>query len=776
MLARRARIKALAAVPVRKKASQDSIDSNNVADKEQKKENESNINETEQKEVIKDVAKIEDIRTKVSERKEESSNSISEENVVKTEASEQKEDISSINILKPEKQESISSSSVSNREAVKDVAKIQNKTTNEERNTVSLEESVTNEKSDSQELSSPLKANSQGLCTQVKPNSQEFLCTGIMSDKISSQLVQKTIPPLDSTTTAIDIASPTKLIQSRSCFMRPIPRLDSSGRIRKNSIQGSGASASESEDEHSKRVASVVPSRVRNDSVCSVQSNKESTINDNQNNIPKSKTTQKKRMLISESARKLAEARREFLLKHENRTPDRSQLKMYDLIYYNPVTNPMKKLSVERKVQSITTPQPVEVPEEENEDDPSVIATPQVKVGPDGQLIVDEQSLVVEQTDVKGSDEMSEAIIEDDSHSGGFYKRHKRSKDWPKWETFKFYRVLNVVGTDFLLMKTLFPNRSRQEIKQKYKKEERINRHLVEKALKYHQEFNTDMLEEQLAILQKLENIPDNEKSKKAPEKNKNNQSLTRIERKRLVADSIGECEALSTHNQTEQQETEDTAVSTTNEEINIEMNGNTNDFQQQTRGKKSKARRSKKRVEDKPQEIVFDDHSSCTDADSDSSEEVYQLRPTRSGRLPKKIRKLQAPDPSTINSNDKNESVDDETAIPSHEPVEVTEYVNTPNTTNSGNTETSSDNIISMIPNINQMEPGALVIISKESAENPGNTILQVYMVASNMNSSTMVTPLPVVSAASENQSSEPLTTKSENGESINIVDDTEK
>lgn len=48
----------------------------------------------------------------------------------------------------------------------------------------------------------------------------------------------------------------------------------------KNSVQGSGVSASESEDEHGKRATSVVPSRIRNDSICSVQSNKESTIND----------------------------------------------------------------------------------------------------------------------------------------------------------------------------------------------------------------------------------------------------------------------------------------------------------------------------------------------------------------------------------------------------------------------------------------------------------------------------------------------------------------
>lgn len=64
---------------------------------------------------------------------------------------------------------------------------------------------------------------------------------------------------------------------------------------------------------------------------------------------PKIKTAQKRRMAISESARKLAEAKREFLLKHENKTPDRSELRMYDLIYYNPVTNPMKSRTVQKQ-------------------------------------------------------------------------------------------------------------------------------------------------------------------------------------------------------------------------------------------------------------------------------------------------------------------------------------------------------------------------------------------------------------------------------------------
>lgn len=233
-----------------------------------------------------------------------------------------------------------------------------------------------------------------------------------------------------------------------------------------------------------------------------------------------------------------------------------------------------------------------------------------------------------------------------------------------------------------------------------------------------------------------------------------------------LVAESIGECERLSNN-----QETEYTVVSTTNDDIDIEINSDINNLQQQME-KKYKTRKVKKRLEDKSEK--FDDYSSYTDSDagSDSSEEVYQPRPTRSGRLSKKIRKLQAPDFSTPNSNTENETINNK--IPSHVAVEVTEYVNT-SVTSSGKTETScSDNIMTMIPNINQMEPGALVIVSKESTEKPGNTILQVYMVTSNIDSTTTVTP----SVASEKKSSDLLTNKPENAEpnTINIVDDSEK
>ncbi|KMR00325.1 transcription factor tfiiib component b -like protein [Lasius niger] len=430
----------------------------------------------------------------------------------------------------------------------------------------------------------------------------------------------------------------------------------------------------------------------------------------------------------------------------------------------------------------------IPMPEEEDEDDPSAMPVPQVKVGPDGQLIIDEQSLVIEQKDAKRVREiMSNDIIIEEGicNNGGFYKKHKRSKDWPKWETLKFYRVLNVVGTDFLLMQTLFPNRTRQEIKQKYKKEERVNRQLIEKALKYHQEFNTEMLEEQLEMLQKLENIQDtpkktSEKMIKKMIKNDQNMSKTAKRRKhRLVAQSIGECEVLSIN----AEEAEDATVSTS-DEIDVEINSEANNAQHQQMRKGSKMRKLKRRLDDRA-DNSDDESVSCSD--SDSSPEIYRVRPTRSGRQPKKAKKLQAPDVNMLNTpnvnaesdSGANESsvIDDETVISSHVAVEV---INTP-TEDGESVETSSpENITNVIPNLNQMEPGSLVIVSKESAEEPGNTILQVYMVSPNVGN---VKIEPIESAADPADSQDPpelstiiVTNKPETAKPIDTVDNSEK
>lgn len=191
---RRARIKALAAVPVRKKPLQDAadcIDANDATDKEKKKENVSNINEVEQ-EAVKEIAKVKEQKEKdltttdILERKEQK-----EKDISTTDVSKQKE-------LKKE-----SNTDILKREAVRDVAKIQEET-KKEQNKVILKESVIVKNSDSQELCSSLKPNSQELHAQIKSNFQESPYTKVRPDKVTDHSIQKSILLPDVPTT-IDI-------------------------------------------------------------------------------------------------------------------------------------------------------------------------------------------------------------------------------------------------------------------------------------------------------------------------------------------------------------------------------------------------------------------------------------------------------------------------------------------------------------------------------------------------------------------------------------------
>merc|ERR1719266_2023164 len=65
----------------------------------------------------------------------------------------------------------------------------------------------------------------------------------------------------------------------------------------------------------------------------------------------------------------------------------------------------------------------------------------------------------------------------------GRWSKKRKHVDWSQKETLKFFRALSVVGSDFSLMESIFKNRTRQELKLKFKKEERINAKMVDKCL-----------------------------------------------------------------------------------------------------------------------------------------------------------------------------------------------------------------------------------------------------------------------------------------------------
>lgn len=321
---------------------------------------------------------------------------------------------------------------------------------------------------------------------------------------------------------------------------------------------------------------------------------------------------------------------------------------------------------------------------------------PQVKVGPDGQLILDEQSLVIERTGVAKQREAlanSEAIIDDNIYGSGFYKQRSRMKEWPKWETIKFYKALSTIGTDFSLMKSLFPKRSRNDIKRKYKKEEKTNRKLVEKALSSGLHFDVDLLKQELETFDKLEAT-----SKRSGDKIKT--SRRKKAQRRIAVTSLGQA-ALDNE---ENQELTDKKSKKPPGNKNIKPDPSIN-----------KKKKKLKRARSISLQSNCDDSA---DAGSESDTEVYRPRPTRSGRVPRP-KKLRINSKHILDNilGDKTDDVE----TPSKDTPDSTagKILSLERDENSG-------------ADISNVEPGSLVIVSNESAEEPGKTEVQVYMVKS--------------------------------------------
>ena len=74
-------------------------------------------------------------------------------------------------------------------------------------------------------------------------------------------------------------------------------------------------------------------------------------------------------------------------------------------------------------------------------------------------------------------------VLNRDESVRSLYKRSNFVKPWSIAETQKFYEALSVFGTDFSLMRLSISTRSAEELKSKFRKEDKINRNLVEKAL-----------------------------------------------------------------------------------------------------------------------------------------------------------------------------------------------------------------------------------------------------------------------------------------------------
>jgi len=202
-----------------------------------------------------------------------------------------------------------------------------------------------------------------------------------------------------------------------------------------------------------------------------------------------------------EQKRKMMRRKIDHKRKFMNGVPERSAMTMFDLIYYNPANGHRMSVDDDEATRSNA---------DESENVPNVVCSemdtnlqtpergaaeddempvPQVKVDANGEIVIDDSSLTVETTDVikaKGMAQNSPVVYESNRSSTnyGTWSKKRKHSDWGKRETLKFYKALSVVGSDFSMMESLFKGkRTRQELKLKFKKEEKINEKIVDKCL-----------------------------------------------------------------------------------------------------------------------------------------------------------------------------------------------------------------------------------------------------------------------------------------------------
>lgn len=129
----------------------------------------------------------------------------------------------------------------------------------------------------------------------------------------------------------------------------------------------------------------------------------------------------------------------------------------------------------------------------QNERAPEEDIVQKVKVGPNGQLVIDEEEHFSENK--RFSVESSEVPTFGDM--GGYKKRSMGG--WNSESSSKFLKALKVFGTDFDMMKSWFPDKSRYQLYRKFKKEEKKNGAVVDNILR-NQNFDADAVQEGIGL------------------------------------------------------------------------------------------------------------------------------------------------------------------------------------------------------------------------------------------------------------------------------------
>lgn len=137
-----------------------------------------------------------------------------------------------------------------------------------------------------------------------------------------------------------------------------------------------------------------------------------------------------------------------------------------------------------------STPAPSNVPSRSV----STVIAPQVRIV-GGEIVVDEDTTVMKAEENVNDYSQMDIVHDTGRHlTSHAFVKHSGSNRWTADETKQFYDAVSMCGTDFSLMSMLFPNKTREQIKGKYRIEERNNPKKMELFMRRRVKFDLNWM------------------------------------------------------------------------------------------------------------------------------------------------------------------------------------------------------------------------------------------------------------------------------------------
>lgn len=181
-----------------------------------------------------------------------------------------------------------------------------------------------------------------------------------------------------------------------------------------------------------------------------------------------------------------------------------SKMSMVDFIYYNPPGEPMSQnATAGPRYRNKNLSQRHERDSGGNEvmaelTVPDKGAEPGVPFGANGETTIDSGSPTFRSTESTSCTVVGNTG-DATTDCSTFDKQASKEQYWNAEQTAQFYRALGVYGTDFTLMTAAFPKRTRLNLKNKFIREEREHRELVQRILAEPMQFDTESVEREFA-------------------------------------------------------------------------------------------------------------------------------------------------------------------------------------------------------------------------------------------------------------------------------------